>query len=161
MSGFGNFECLVAGRYLRSRRQEGFISVITWFSLIGIALGVATLIIVMSVMNGFRQELFQRVLGLNGHINLYAMTGTLNGWEPMVPKLQAVPGVRSVDPLVEGQGLLTYRGFATGVVIRGLPADVLRQRPILSHGIVAGSLDDLTGMRVLIGRRHSGYNRPS
>ena len=65
---FGAFERLVAFRYLRARRQEGFISVIAWFSLLGIALGVATLIIVMSVMNGFRAELLGRILGLNGHV---------------------------------------------------------------------------------------------
>src|SRR6202046_4196630 len=72
---FSPFERMMAMRYLRARRQEGFISVIGWFSLIGIALGVATLIVVMSVMNGFRAELFQRVLGLNGHFNIYAMEG--------------------------------------------------------------------------------------
>jgi len=74
---FSPFERMVAMRYLRARRQEGFISVIGWFSLIGIALGVGTLIVVMSVMNGFRQELFQRVMGLNGHMNVYAMQGPI------------------------------------------------------------------------------------
>ena len=67
---FSAFEVMVAGRYLRARRREGFISVIAWFSLIGIALGVATLIIVLSVMNGFRQELLDRILGMNGHITV-------------------------------------------------------------------------------------------
>ncbi len=79
---FSPFERMVAMRYLRARRQEGFISVIGWFSLIGIMLGVATLIVVMSVMNGFRVELFQRVLGLNGHLNVYALQGPLTDYQP-------------------------------------------------------------------------------
>ena len=68
---FSTFEWMMAMRYLRARRQEGFISIIAWFSLVGIALGVATLIIVMSVMNGFRQELLERILGINGHLSVY------------------------------------------------------------------------------------------
>ena len=72
---FTRFEWMVALRYLRARRQEGFISVIAWFSLLGIALGVATLIIVMAVMNGFRQELLTRILGLNGHVSVFANQG--------------------------------------------------------------------------------------
>ncbi|MGY8992303.1 MAG: lipoprotein-releasing system transmembrane subunit LolC, partial [Rhodospirillales bacterium] len=80
---FSRFEWMVAARYLRSRRREGFISVITWFSLLGIALGVATLIIVMSVMNGFREELLSRILGINGHLSIYGKTHKLTGFDPM------------------------------------------------------------------------------
>ena len=72
---FSPFEQMVAFRYLRARRQEGFISVISWFSLLGIGLGVATLIIVMSVMNGFREELLSRILGINGHIGIVSSIG--------------------------------------------------------------------------------------
>src|SRR5580704_9050861 len=97
---FSPFERLVAMRYIRARRQEGFISVITWFSLIGIGLGVATLIVVMSVMNGFRQELFQRVIGLNGHMNLYAMQGPLEDYRPMLDAIRKVPDVVGVEPTV-------------------------------------------------------------
>src|ERR1700753_2633237 len=98
---FSPFERMVAMRYLRAKRQEGFISVIGWFSLIGIALGVATLIVVMSVMNGFRQELFSRVIGLNGHMNLYAMQGTLDDYQPLVDAIHKLPEVTGVAPTVE------------------------------------------------------------
>src|SRR5271170_110924 len=113
---FSPFERLVAIRYLRARRQEGFISVISWFSLIGIALGVATLIVVMSVMNGFRVELFQRVLGLNGHFNIYSMQqGALNNYQPVLDRVSKIPDVITASPTVEGQALVTQNGAATGV----------------------------------------------
>src|SRR5580693_3072286 len=105
---FSAFERLVAMRYIRARRQEGFISVISWFSLIGIGLGVATLIVVMSVMNGFRVELFQRVLGLNGHFNIYAMEGgVLHNYQPVEDRIAKLPDVISVSPTIEGQALVT------------------------------------------------------
>ena len=107
-------------RYLRARRQEGFISVISWFSLIGIALGVATLIVVMSVMNGFRQDLFQRVIGLNGHMNVYAMQGTLDDYQPLLDAVRKVPDVTGASPTVEAQALITHDGVASGAYVRGL-----------------------------------------
>src|SRR5476649_1261600 len=101
---FSPFERMVAMRYLRARRQEGFISVISWFSLIGIGLGVATLIVVMSVMNGFRQELFQRILGLNGHFNIYPMEHTqLYDYQPLLARLHNVSGILNASPTIEGQ----------------------------------------------------------
>ncbi|MGZ5434324.1 MAG: lipoprotein-releasing system transmembrane subunit LolC, partial [Thermoanaerobaculia bacterium] len=84
---------MVAMRYLRARRSEGFISVIAWFSLLGIALGVATLIIVMSVMNGFRQELLTRILGLNGHITAYAPAGGFTDYDGLAAIISGLPGV--------------------------------------------------------------------
>src|ERR1700761_7546248 len=100
---FSPFERTVAWRYLRARRQEGFISVISWFSLIGIGLGVATLIVVMSVMNGFREELFQRVIGLNGHFNIYAMEGgSLYNYGSVQERVRKVAGVIDVSPTIEG-----------------------------------------------------------
>src|SRR5580698_824103 len=104
---FGTFERMVAFRYLRARRQEGFVSVIAIFSLLGIALGVATLIIVMSVMNGFRADLISRILGLNGHLGIYAAQGPLTDFDAAAQKVRAVPGVVSATPLVEGQVLAT------------------------------------------------------
>src|SRR4029079_1506238 len=100
---FGAFERMVAFRYLRARRQEGFVSVIAIFSLLGIALGVATLIIVMSVMNGFREDLISRILGLNGHLGVYAASGTMPNFDAEAKKARQVPGVTEVTPLVEGQ----------------------------------------------------------
>ncbi|MCG8557180.1 MAG: ABC transporter permease, partial [Proteobacteria bacterium] len=98
---------MVAMRYLRARRQEGFISVIAWFSLLGIALGVATLIIVMSVMNGFRLELLERILGLNGHLSVYGEGQTLEDYDKVAERLAKVAGVRLVTPMVEGQVMVT------------------------------------------------------
>src|ERR1700733_4461777 len=98
---FSPFERMVSMRYLRARRQEGFISVIGWFSLIGIALGVGTLIVVMSVMNGFRQELFQRVMGLNGHMNVYSTQGQLTDYQPLLDRIHGVPEVTDIAPTIE------------------------------------------------------------
>ena len=104
---FGTFERMVAFRYLRARRQEGFVSVIAIFSLLGIMLGVATLIIVMAVMNGFRIELVDRILGLNGHLGVYGPANSLTDYDAVAQKVRAVPGVVSVTPLIEAQALVT------------------------------------------------------
>src|SRR6266849_3592809 len=90
---FNPFERMVAFRYLRARRQEGFVSVIAIFSLLGIALGVATLIIVMSVMNGFRAELLGRILGINGHMAVFSNTGELTGFDAMAQRLKREKGI--------------------------------------------------------------------
>ena len=108
------FERTVAWRYLRSRKAEGFVSVIAGFSFAGIMLGVATLIIVMSVMNGFRQELFSRILGLSGHMNAYSQAGALYDYTTITDSIKSVDGVASVTPIIEGQTLLSYRTAATG-----------------------------------------------
>ena len=152
---FSAFERMVAMRYLRSRRQEGFISVIAWFSLLGIALGVATLIIVMSVMNGFRHELMGRILGLNGHIGIYALAGgPLNGFEQVAEAVARIPGVRAVAPMIEGQALVTANNTSSGAVVRGLKIEDVRRRPILGNNIRAGSLDDFVSPNgAMIGRR--------
>ena len=131
-----SFERMVAGRYLRSRRREGFISVIAGFSFLGILLGVATLIIVMSVMNGFRIELVGRILGLNGHINVYPRQGMLNPYEPLLEKLKKVPGVVSAAASIEGQALMTANSNAGGVVIRGITPDDFFRKPIMATSII-------------------------
>ena len=143
---FGAFERAVAGRYLRARRGERFVSVIAIFSLVGIALGVATLIIVMSVMNGFRQELLSKILGLNGHIGVYAAGRPLTGYEALAKRIREVPGVVSATPIVEGQALLTAaRGGAVGGLVRGITRSGLDALPAVSHHIVAGSLKGFAG----------------
>jgi lipoprotein-releasing system permease protein len=152
---FSPFERLVAFRYLRARRQEGFISVIAWFSFIGIALGVATLIIVMSVMGGFRQELLGRILGLNGHIGVYGPGAAISDYNALAGRIRAVPGVVSATPIVEGQALATSpSGGASGVLVRGMaPAD-MQARAILAGNIVEGSLADFQGDdAILVGAR--------
>ena len=142
---FTAFERMVAMRYLRARRQEGFISVIAGFSLTGIALGVATLIIVMSVMNGFRAELLGRVLGVNGHVNVYAYGGSMGDWQPLVQQLEQLPGVMHAMPSVEGQVLVSVRGYASGALVRGTVPEDLRTRPLVSGSIVSGSLEEFGG----------------
>src|ERR1700704_5322623 len=109
---FGAFERMVAFRYLRARRQEGFVSVIAIFSLLGIMLGVATLIIVMSVMNGFRAELLGRILGFNGHMTVYAAQGPLPEFDAVAAKIRAVPGVTAAYPTIEGQVMATSNNQA-------------------------------------------------
>ncbi|MBT6827414.1 MAG: lipoprotein-releasing system transmembrane subunit LolC, partial [Rhodospirillales bacterium] len=151
---FSAFEWMLAMRYLRARRQEGFISVIAWFSLLGIGLGVATLIIVMSVMNGFREELLSRILGINGHLNVSAQSRSLTDYEPLRERLQAVPGVIAVSPLVEGQVMATHNGVSQGAVVRGLEPSDLRGRELVASNIVAGDLSSFEGNNsIVIGRR--------
>src|SRR3984885_12632754 len=100
---FNAFERKVAARYLRARRGERFVSVIAIFSLVGIALGVATLIIVMSVMNGFRQELRSQILGLNGDIGVYSAGVPLTNYDDISAKIRALPGVTTAFPIVQGE----------------------------------------------------------
>ena len=140
-------------RYLRARRQEGFISVIAWFSLLGIALGVATLIIVMSVMNGFRQELLGRILGLNGHLSVYGSVNEITDYGPMAEKVQGVAGVISVTPMVEGQVMASARGEARGALVRGLSPEGLAGREIIASNIESGSLEGFREDNVVIGAR--------
>ncbi|MEQ1753144.1 MAG: lipoprotein-releasing ABC transporter permease subunit [Micropepsaceae bacterium] len=126
---FSYFELLLAGRYLRARRQEGWISVVTIFSMLGIMLGVATLIIVMSVMNGFRAEIMAKILGFRGHYMIQSAGGTLENWESIAARLSKVEGVTRATPFVEGQALATGGGMSPGVVVRGVrSADILKIR---------------------------------
>jgi len=153
---FGAFERKVAFRYLRARKGERFVSVIATFSLVGIALGVATLIIVMSVMGGFRQELLGRILGLNGHLGVYAAgPGGLHDYDDIAERVRKLAGVAMATPIVEGQVLLTSEaGGATGGLARGIKPEDLRARPILANNIRAGSLDDFQGDdAIMVGTR--------
>ena len=104
---FAPFEWMLAWRYLRARRKEGFISVIAGFSFIGIMLGVATLIIVMAVMNGFREDLFSKILGLNGHIVVLKTNEPFTDYNDVAARIERVPGVHHALPLVEGQVMVS------------------------------------------------------
>ena len=119
---------------------RGFISVIAWFSLLGIALGVATLIIVMSVMNGFRAELVGRILGLNGHLAVYADNGRgIADFDPLSVRIATIPGVLAVTPQIEGQVMASSKGMTSGAVVRGVRwADLVARKPLWD------SLDDST-----------------
>ncbi|WP_395828402.1 lipoprotein-releasing ABC transporter permease subunit [Elstera sp.] len=151
---FSAFERLVAFRYLRARRQEGFISVIAWFSLLGIALGVATLIIVMAVMNGFRAELLGRILGLNGHITISAPGGqAIPDADKLVARLKAMDGVVFAAPMVEGQVMVSANGVAGGALVRGMTPEDLRARRLIADSVRQGSIEDMGDDGVLIGSR--------
>jgi len=151
---FGAFERMLAMRYLRARRQEGFISVIAGFSLLGIGLGVATLIIVMSVMNGFRAELMGRILGLNGHAAVYSNTGQIEDYDRVAVQIASIPGIFSVTPQIEGQAMLVANGTASGAAIRGLRPSELKAKELIADGIVAGTLDRFEGGdAVILGER--------
>ena len=152
---FSAFERMVAWRYLRSRRKEAFISVIAGFSFIGIMLGVATLIIVMAVMNGFRTELISRILGINGHMIVQPIDGPLNNYAELADKFAAVPGVTMAIPLVEGQTLASGQGGAgTGALVRGIRADDFAKLKVVSDNIRQGDLVGFaSGSGVAIGSR--------
>lgn len=149
---FSPFEFMVAGRYLRARKAEGFVSVIAAFSFTGIMLGVATLIIVMSVMNGFRQELITRILGLNGHMNIYSASGPLTDYGTLQLRIADVPGVVSAAPVIETQVLMSLQGYASGALVRGMRRDDFAQKPIISKSIIRGSIDNFDDHNVAIGR---------
>ena len=152
---FSAFEWMIALRYLRARRQEGFISVIAWFSLIGIALGVATLIIVMSVMNGFREELLTRILGINGHLSVYsAASGRLDDFDKLADDIRNLDGIVSVNPMIEGQVMATTKGNAKGALVRGLRAEDLAKRKIVADSLSKQAMAGFTGNdSVIIGHR--------
>ena len=157
---FSPFERMVAFRYLRARRREGFISLIAWFSLLGIALGVATLIIVMSVMNGFRGELMTRVLGVNGHVSVYSAMGGMTGFDAMADKVRQIDGVVSVTPTVEGQVMVTAGGTASGALVRGLRPEDLAKRKIIAEGVLNGALSSFGEEDgILVGSKLAGRLR--
>src|ERR671925_303703 len=119
---FSAFEWLLSGRYLRARRKEGFISVIAGFSFVGIMLGVATLIIVMAVMNGFRKKLLDKILCLNGHLLIQPLESPLTDWEVVTERISRVEGVQLIAPMVEGQALAASPFNGSGVLVRGMRA---------------------------------------
>jgi lipoprotein-releasing system permease protein len=155
---FGRWERMLAGRYLRAKRSQGGVALISIISFVGIMLAVAVLIIVMSVMNGFRTELLDRTLGFNGHV--YVAGGSL--YEPEVQTLAgeiaALPGVTQAAPLVEAQAMALGQGQISGVVVRGISEPDLRRTEIVSSNIVRGSLEgfgvgEYGGDMLLIGDR--------
>lgn len=151
---FAPFEWMLALRYLRARRKEGFISVIAGFSFLGIMLGVATLIIVLAVMNGFRAELFDKILGLNGHIVIHPTSQRFTDYGEVTKRLKTVDGVEQVLPLIEGQAMITTKSLATGALVRGLSETDLKSLKSISTNIRFGTLDGFdTGGGIALGTR--------
>src|SRR5262245_21209908 len=142
---FSAFERLVAFRYLRARREEGFVSVIAGFSLLGIALGVGTLIVVMSVMNGFKAELLGKILGVQSHITINSLQGPLKNYQEIVDRIKNLPGVQSAAPMIDGEVFISANGGGIGGYMRGFRAEDLAKRKLIAGGIVQGSLDEFHG----------------
>ena len=138
---FSRFELLVAGRYLRSRRKDTFISVIAALTLTGVAIGVATLIVVMSVMNGFRAELLTKILGLNGHFSAYPIERQFTDFDQVVKNIEIVPGVTHAIAFVEGQALASGQTESTGVSVRGVSLESIKKLPLLFRSAQMGGWD--------------------
>lgn len=143
---FSAFEWMLSLRYLRARRKEGFISVIAGFSFLGIMLGVATLIIVMAVMNGFRTELMSKILGVNGHVLVQPLESALTDYAAVAQRIESIKGITLAVPLVEGQALASSPFHAGGVLVRGIREQDLKRLPAIGPNIKSGTLE--------IGRAH-------
>jgi lipoprotein-releasing system permease protein len=137
------YERMIAGRYLLPGQGEGFIFLVASISLIAVALGVAALIAVMSVMNGFRAELFDRILGLNGHAVVQGYGGRIEAWQPLTAELKGLPGVVSATPMIEQPLMGSFGGRVEGVLVRGMTVKDIKGTPIIANNVRQGSLDDL------------------
>ncbi|ATY31504.1 lipoprotein-releasing ABC transporter permease subunit [Sphingomonas psychrotolerans] len=149
------YERMIARRYLLPGRSEAFIAVVAGFSLVAVMLGVAALIVVMSVMNGFRAELFDKITGLNGHAVVQGYAGQLRDWRQIVAQAKATPGVTSATPLIEQPLLVTFNGRVESAQVRGMRVEDIRANPALRGKEVIGSLNRLRpgGEQVAIGSR--------
>src|SRR5215212_2939061 len=151
---FSLFEWMLAGRYLRTRRREGFVSVIAGFSFLGIMLGVATLIVVLSVMNGFRKELLDKIVGINGHIFVAPIDRPLTDFAEVSGRIAAVPGVRRAIPMVEGQAFGSSQYNGSGVLVRGVRGEDMKRIESIAGNIRQGTLENFDASGgVAIGRR--------
>ena len=150
---FAGFEWMLAGRYLRTRRREGFVSVIAAFSFLGIMLGVGLLIIVLSVMNGFRKELLGKIVGINGHIFVAALDTPLTDYPQVAERVSKVAGVRRAVPLVEGQAFASSPYNGSGVLVRGVRPEDIRRIEAVAGNVRQGSLGGFDEGGVTIGRR--------
>ncbi len=149
------YERMISKRYLLPGKGEGFIFLVAGISLAAVMLGVAALIIVMSVMNGFRAELFDKIVGLNGHAVVQGYGGRLPDWRNVLREAKATPGVTSATPLIEQPLLGNYKGRVEAVLVRGMTVNDIRTNQTLKGKVVAGNLNDLTanGNKIAIGVR--------
>ncbi len=139
---FSRFEWILAGRYLRARRKEAFISVIASLTMVGVAIGVATLIVVMSVMNGFREELLSKILGLNGHFSAFPIESKFTDYHEAIAAVQQVDGVKFAVYFAEGQVLASGAGSSTGVSVRGMDEENLKKLELLYSSAEQGGFDN-------------------
>lgn len=151
---FGSFERMVAKRYLRARKGERFVSIIAIFSLIGIALGVGTLIVVMAVMNGFKADLLGRILGLNGDLSVYSQSydgpTSLRGYNNLSNRIEQMPHITSAIPFIEGQVLISAGNFNSGGMVRGMTASGLEKLKVISKTLDPTVLKQFQGDDVII-----------
>ena len=147
-------ERLLAWRYLRARKQGGFISLTTWFAIIGITLGVATLILVMSLMNGIREEMMSRFIGIDGHVSVFNIEGPITDYDAVSGMIAGMDGVASASPKIEGQVMASTAGTALGAQVLASPYETLVNRPLYRDALVDGSFDGLRdGMGIVLGER--------
>lgn len=147
---FSKLEFLIAFRYLKSKRQEGFISIIAIFSFIGIMIGVATLIIVMSVMNGFRYELVNRILGINSHLTIYSSNESIKNYQDIITDLKKNPKVQYVNPIVESQVMVAAHGKANGGLVKGINLVDLKNKTLISNNITSGNINDFYNKNAIL-----------
>jgi lipoprotein-releasing system permease protein len=138
------YERMLARRYLLPHKGEGFIFVVAGFSVGAVALGVAALIIVMSVMNGFRAELFDKIVGLNGHAVIQGYDGRLNGWQQIADRAKKSPGVTSAVPLIETPLMATANGRFEGVLVRGMRLEDIRTNKTITSNVLAGDIKSVS-----------------
>jgi lipoprotein-releasing system permease protein len=149
---FKKLEFLIAWRYLRSKRKEGFISITAVFSFVGIMIGVATLIIVMSVMNGFRHDLVERILGINAHLTVYASGDAISDYDQIVAKIKEKPAITYVNPIIEAQAMISSKSKSAGGLIKGLRFQDLQNKKLISNNITAGDFNAIEDKNsVLVG----------
>jgi len=140
---FSALEFLIAFRYLKSKRKEGFISVTAVFSFVGIMIGVATLIIVMSVMNGFRYELVGRILGINSHLTIYSHSHQIQNYEKLLGEIKEIPGVKFANPIVESQAMFSSPSKNLGGLVRGIKLSDLENKKLIAQNIRSGNIEKI------------------
>jgi len=153
---FSGFELLTAWRYVRSKKDDNFISIVSWFALIGIILGVAALVLVMSVMGGFRQELLGKVLGINGHITLSNGIYNIQNHRVIEKQLVKYPDVKSATGYLQKSALLSFADNSRGIIVRGVDVNSLKNRNIFKKSVSKKDLRNFeTSSGVLVGKRLS------
>lgn len=150
---FSAFERKIAFKYLRSSKKEGFISVIAGFSFLGISLGVATLIIVLSVMNGFREELLKSIIGFSGHVWVHNVDQPFTNYPEVIRGIEKIPGIKTITPMIERQAIASYQSQARGIVVYGLEGQDLQKRSIIVSNIKSGTITNFNNTNIIIGRR--------
>ncbi|MBT4989732.1 MAG: lipoprotein-releasing ABC transporter permease subunit [Rickettsiales bacterium] len=150
---FNRTEIFIAFRYLKSKRKEGFISINGFFSLLGIAIGVATLIVVMSIMNGFRIELMDRILGINSHINIISRDGKIKDYYKIIPALEDITEMKSANLLINTHAMILHNQDASAANVRGIKSEDLFQKPLIANNIKFGDKESFLEGKIMIGSR--------